>query len=851
MMKKIISILLCVCLLTGITSIASAAKKANVDKYEILDIFKRLNMLGEDYSGLTIDLEKNISRADFAFLSANVLKRDIVASDRLYFYDVSEQHWAYPYVTKLVDCGLLFVGEDKKFNPNDTITRDDAVKIILRALGYTFENVDYIDLTSIVNSIGITSGVSNVGDITYGDALQMLYNALTAEVIGISGVSNGSGMYTGTGKIYLEYEYSISFKRGIVEGFDGISFTGQSVDEGEALISGEKFEASDFDLRDLLGTTISYLYSFEDDDEKKLIWIKKDKTDELMIYYSDGPVKFDPSTYELTYYESSSERRKKINISKTADVIYNDEYVVSGIEELIAGDIYSMKLIKNSGDKEYSKVILSSYQNMIIGALDQINQCIYDKVTKQYISLNDIERFDIIKDNKKINFSDLSIDNILSVYTSQSGERIRIVVSDNVVKGNITSIDEEDGYTYIAIAESEYRSYKKTSYENISRNIPVTLYIDANGFIAYAEKYIAQGNLAYMFDISMADHDECMVVEMFKSNGKIEKVKTAETVRIDDKKFEYAEDAFDKLGGKTFNPSLILYKTNVDGLITHIYFPSKDKNAPLRQIYNQTLDNEGNVISESKKFQNQGYSRISSTLARFGNRTLINQNTIMFGIPFDPKHAYYEDFLMLSVQNIKIDKSYTYSKFALSNEVGYEEIIVLEDYTSLNTYEMLVTDVGIHLDQYDEAVEYVAGYVGNSYTSVNCKPEISLERMGIQEGHYIQYTLDGVGYINSIEQKSRNEILSSTSLRASGWSAGYANDIVGDVIKVGYKSGKNVEGVYYYDSSIPVYIYDTEIDEVRIGSISDIKTYNMVGNNCSIVFTSIMNGVPRVYVVYE
>ncbi|MCR4719126.1 MAG: hypothetical protein K5768_05795, partial [Firmicutes bacterium] len=107
------------------------------------------------------------------------------------------------------------------------------------------------------------------------------------------------------------------------------------------------------------------------------------------------------------------------------------------------------------------------------------------------------------------------------------------------------------------------------------------------------------------------------------------------------------------------------------------------------------------------------------------------------------------------------------------------------------------------------------------------------------------------GDITGIEDKIRKEAKSGANLRASGWASGYANDIVDNIVKIGYKSGENSEALFYFNSSIPVLVFNTQTEEARVGSIADIKPYKSAGNRCSIVFTSLKNGVPLVYVVYE
>ena len=868
MFKKIVSILLCLCFLCGFVTVTSAATTARADKYQIIDILKHLNMLSGDYDDVTIEWSKPITRADYAYYAASILKRGYKGTE-LHFHDVSRQHWAFSSISALVETGLLEVNEEKKFYPDDNITAEEAISIALRALGYKFGVNESIGLTpiKIAGNLGITKGVSVSGELTFSDAIQLLYNALIANTMEMTTSSGGFG-YRASDKTYLEAEYYIGYKEGILEGYDGISISGKTVRDNTALVSGVQYDVGNVDLSNFIGCRIAYIYDFTNyDDSGIILWAEKVNSEDLTLYYGENEVTFDSSNYKLSYYDSN-ERRRSVQISKTADVVYNGEYITFGIESLLEGktysifdgsvinNMYSVKLIKNSGENEYSKVILSSYQNVVIGAINFVDEGIYDKITKKYLSFDTTDKLEIIdKDNQGVDFSDLKAGDVLSIYKSVSGTRIKAIVSKATVSGQVVSQKSENGYEYITIDGTEYRGAEQGVYLNESIDHPVILYLDVNSHIAYAERSAQHGNLAYLIRIRQNRKDDKLTLRMFKADGNVTDCESASVLRIEQDgvltKYKDILGAFNAMGGNSFVPSIISYKTDAEGLITHIYFPSKNKKATLRQIYNQVLDSAGKVASEGQEFSSQQYSKITSNIGRFGNNTIVNKDTVMFGIPANPENAGYNDFSMLTIDNIKIDRSYNFYKYALSSEVGYDEIIVFKGYSSQYTYELLVTKMGQCINDDNEVVDYVEGYNGSSYVSVKCDPSFSVAAEGIQKGHYLKYFTNNDGSIKAIDDKLKNAPKSGTSLRASGWAAGYANDVVGDIVKIGYKSGENSEAVFYFDSSIPVLVYNMTEDKARIGSIADIKPYKSAGNACSLVFTSLKNGVPLVYVVYE
>ena len=838
MYKKIVSILLCICILSGFATITSAATTPSADKYEIIEIFKELDMLSDDYDALTLQWQKPVTKADFAFLASSILKRDYTGTSELYYHDVSRQHWAFADIAALVDCGLLQVNAEKRFNPNDNISMEEAAGVIIKALGYgfNFANSDKINYMSIASDIGITKGVSNTENLTYSDVLCMLYNALFAEIIEISSVSNESATYASKGRTYLEKEYSIVYKKGILEGFDGISANGTDVAEGKAVISGVEYDVEGLDLTDMLGCSIYYLDKFNSNGTGKILWAKKNISAELTLNYVDNEVEFNASKYQINYYDVEADRERKVDISKTVDVIYNEEYVTSGIEELLNEDMYSIKLIKNPGDGSYSKIILTSYENLVLEAMDVTDMGIYDKVTKEYYSFKDVEKLEVIKDGQNVELTSLNIGDVLSVYRSKSGQRVKIIVSATVAKGKIVSKKSVNGYEYISIGEEEYRGYKKGTYWTGSSSIPVTVYLDTNGYMVLAERYVAQGEVAYMIDIYNDTDNEVLIVKLFTKNGKTERINCVENVRIDDVKYKNAEAAYASMGGSSYSSSLVLYKTNYDGLITHIYFPGKKIDSALK-----ILQEDAN-----ETYRDSG---------RLGRKSFLTSDTVIFGIPKNPQDASPDDFQMLQKSDFKDNTSLDFSTYTTSEDVSYEELVVIHNYVqkASGSLGLLVSKVYKGLNEDDQVVDYVEGYEGLNYMTLKCDPSCKLDNVRV--GSYITYSTNKkeniVDFTVICDFEGGVKPLTRNLHASTAYSSGYVHNIVGEMVRIGDISGANFDTIYRFRSSVPVLIFNTNTKKIEIGSISKLKTYEAAGDNCSFVFTHIRNNSSVVFVVYE
>ena len=826
-------------MLCGFPAITGSAATVRLDKYEMIDMFKHLGMMGDDYDSVTIEWSKPVTRAEFAFHAANVLKRGYSSSE-LYYHDISKQHWASASISTLVECGLLEVNPEKMFYPEDIVTADDAARVIVRALGYRFELNDFENNKpiNIADRIGITKGVSNRDALTFSDVCTMLYNALITEVMESSSATGNKLEYKNSGNIYLETEYKISYKKGIVEGYDGISANGANVGLNMAMISGDECQAGDIDLTDLIGCTVVYLYDHSDgDDSKKLIWVNKRDTEELTLYYAENEISFDPSDYKLTYYEADTNKKKSIKISKTVDVIYNDEYVFHGIEDLINGDMYSAKFIKGTHESEYSKIILSGYRDIVVSSVDTVNEGVYDRITKEFLSFSVVSRLDIInRDGSRMDFDDLKIGDVLSVYTSQSGSRVKILVSDTVISGQINKQYIENGFERMTINGTEYIGAGKGSYWEGLSNLFVNVYLDANGRIAFVERGSQHGNLALLIKAYHEDWEERLKVRLFKTDGQIVECECVENLRIDNTKFNDAKAAFNAMGGSSFTSTLILYKTNSEGLITNIYMPSKSSNANLKLLQDKV----------SGTYRSTG---------RIGRKAFINNSTLIFGIPKNPRSAEYKDFEILSKSNMVGDQGYTYSTYTTSDEVGYEEIMVLHnyEYKESGSKGMLLTKVYEGINQDNEPIYCLEGYDGSNLISLKCDTSCSLSNVYI--GNYITYEVKKDNSVATINVRCDYEHdikpIQTNLHQTTAFSSGYVNDVIGEIVRIGDSSGADFDAAYNFESKIPVVVFNTETKKARIGGIADLKTYKQNGEDCSFVFTHVKGGVSTVYVVYE
>ncbi len=88
------------------------------------------------------------------------------------FIDVPSSHWAYPYVTTLASKKIISGYDDNTFRPNNNVTREEFVKMIVGATGLLTDGAEcnfadipsgawYYDYIASAYSVGVVSGIDD------------------------------------------------------------------------------------------------------------------------------------------------------------------------------------------------------------------------------------------------------------------------------------------------------------------------------------------------------------------------------------------------------------------------------------------------------------------------------------------------------------------------------------------------------------------------------------------------------------------------------------------------------------------------------------------------------------------
>ena len=455
-MKRIISIIISIILAFCVCPAGFAAVGLGT-----ADDAEKAEALLESIGVLEIDNNQSdkVTRADFACYVGRLIGVDeYTAPTEMYFRDVPTTHWAANCVNSLAAFGAISYDGVTMFRPDDIITVDETLKILVEILGYgvvaEVKGGYPTGYFSVANMIDLRSGISGAQEVSLIDAAMMLYNAANAKLyIPVSyGGSQNEYKQSDTDTLLSVY-HNIYYTEGIVDATELTSVSSQGgTGENEISIDGVVYECEE-NMFDYIGTQVSVYYRQTYGGDKReivVIALENDK-DDIITVTDDDFISFE-SDYVLKYYALGSEKVKSINISKSASFIYNGVYVNENIRDYMNIDYGEIRAIKDKNGA-FSTIIITEYQTVPIGYTDTERGYVYSAADNSvYFDLSgkDTSVYIFDEDKNRVNVGSIAQNNVLTIYESPN-KFIYAYLSRKTVDGTIERLVNTDNKIKITI----------------------------------------------------------------------------------------------------------------------------------------------------------------------------------------------------------------------------------------------------------------------------------------------------------------------------------------------------------------------------------------------------------------
>ena len=192
-LKKVLALVVALTMVLGTVSFAFTDVAEDSDVYTAVQTLSSLSILN-GYEDGTFGPEKDITRAEFATVVCRALGLGNPAKGATQFADVPADHWAAGYINLVAGQGIVNGYGDGNFGPEDNVTYEQAVKMLVVALGYepmASQKGGYpTGYLVVANTYGLTEGVNAPADAAAanrGVVAHLTYNALDIPMMAQTG----------------------------------------------------------------------------------------------------------------------------------------------------------------------------------------------------------------------------------------------------------------------------------------------------------------------------------------------------------------------------------------------------------------------------------------------------------------------------------------------------------------------------------------------------------------------------------------------------------------------------------------------------------------------------------------
>ncbi len=624
-MKKVLSLVLVLTLVLGSFSFAFAAVEFDdVEGKDCEDAVKTLAALGvvNGRSERYFEPEGKITRAELAKMLIYVLGYDelVTKGTRSGFSD-TVGHWAEPEIALAAGQEIIKGKPDGTFAPEDCVTYDEAITMIVRALGYKDESLRGTwpaNFKIKAKDLEITDDVDiSLGNADRGGVAMLVNNALSCEVVTVN--SDGDIERDEIGKDGDDPIYRKLIDK--VGDQEDIEVTPDTIDEDD-----KAYEETLVDLESYMYETI-VAYKNNDDEVVYVAGTRTKNIEGTFKGIADGKVKV-----------KVGEKTKKIDLENVtpASIYYNGADSDLDIED-IAEDAH-IKLVFSSykGNPDIDTVckgIVVEQTGDIVFVEETFDPDYPEDFNGIALPLTEDDDDDIIADLSRItvkgaaeSLEDIEKNDIINVYTSNTDNSIddepdylQLFVTRESIEGKVSNVKKDAGEVTEAKIDGEYYDIGTYALNNDGGIVVLgaegTFFLDKDGdIVAWTGDSILLNDYAFVIALDDGepgdfDSEDAPRIKMVNEKGKdviydfkVSKDRDGNYRNVGEATLREVDDKI--VVGNIEVETLVKYKINNDNEITDIRTVTGDELA---------IDKGVNVKFDDEMLNNN-YDFVSSTI---------------------------------------------------------------------------------------------------------------------------------------------------------------------------------------------------------------------------------------------
>lgn len=739
---------------------------------------------------------------------------------------------------------------DGRFSPESSVTYAQALKIMVCALGYEHKAIlgggfphGY---AAAAQSLGITDGVSAAytDAISGRDFINIVHSSLFVDIFQQITYGENPGYGTVKGETLLSESMKIQYLEDIMVSANSVTDLNSEGTAGAGCVvaGGVKYLDPGAWASPLVGRYADVFVKESDSGSPKtVIYAVPSSNDEGIVISYEDIEEIDGNV--ISWFNGTD--TKKIKLSDSANMTVNSAvspYNPAYIDTSLNG---SVLVCKSRGSSAYDFVAVTQYTNIVVDSVDYNGNVLYDRLNP--VNSVDLSSYiqddacEIYADGKLSDISVIPQGSVVSVYETPDKGFIRIEAYKKAsVTGRIDGVSESS----VTIGASAYEmslTYPGSGAELLGKT--ATLYFTPDGKVFAAEVSATSGNMyAYLISIRQKTGvDSGVMVRMLTQNGKIEEFDVADKVIHNGK----------TVTGESFMASVTEEGTTIQQLVQ--YKLTGDKKLRLINTTDSSAGYYATKYGEADFYCSVPYStlRYRSSSRSFEAVFAVDSSTKVFMVAPGGYTDDTECFAYSSVSAFSSGKYHNVTAYCMNDGGIAEAVILWKDPSGVaisgNSTTVLIDRVSSVLDDEGDSVLKISGlsdgkYVeyltdGTVYPNINGRPlkRGDIVRLGSYGGRIVNFKAD----VDVDTYKSANVTIGSF------WDDYNAHTGVFYSVKSGYamvvhKNGENLadifetvtpEEMYTMPVSGSIMIYDSKLDEVYVGTASDILAYNTAGED--------------------
>lgn len=454
------------------------------------------------------------------------------------YSDVDAAYWGKYYINIATDLGLVNGNGDGTFSPEDEVTAEQAIKILVCALGYEPKAQSRGGYPSgyltVANELGLLAGI----DFSEGydkpmprwKLAMLIYQALEVELMEVKSYGEDRYAEVVKDKTALSAYHHVEKRNGIMVASYESTLGVDDLYANDVMIDDTVYTTS-LDMGSYVGYYLDFYCKINDNGQKSQIiafFPQKDSTKPTEVDFDDVESVSVGSNFDITveYDVEGRKKAKQVILSKPV-IMYNGKAekfdTPKDAQAFLDSNMNQGKLVvlKNTNNAFQDVLSVENYDAYVVSSVNaenmQISYNVYGvgRIDTQTLDLSNKDHsgrkvFVYGGNGEKIEISDLAKNDVIMVYASRDKEIYKIFQSKKQITGTVNRRDKISG-TEPEPIEKEQPYWETVTtvtmdcYERIAPEVDnVTTYVNASGPINKRTSYLYAESGAF-YDIFKSD----------------------------------------------------------------------------------------------------------------------------------------------------------------------------------------------------------------------------------------------------------------------------------------------------------------------------------------------------------